>query len=51
MDTQAMALPSKGPVDKSIKYSPYPVITRTVFTDKERLELKQIIREVINEFI
>ena len=46
-----MSPPSKGPVDKSIEYPPYPVITRTIFTDKEKLEIKQMIREVINEFI
>lgn len=51
MDTQAMSSPNSGSVDINVEYVPYPVITRSVFTDKERLELKEMIREVINEFI
>ena len=51
MDTQAISPPSSGCVDINVEYPPYPVVKRNVFTDRERLELKEIIREVINEFI
>ena len=51
MDTQAISHQSSGSVDINVEYPPYPVVKRNVFTDRERFELKEIIREVINEFI
>ena len=51
MDTQAISPPSSGSVDINVEFPPYAVVKRNVFTDRERFELKEIIREVINEFI
>ena len=51
MDTQAMSPPTTGDIDIIVDYAPYPEVKRNVFTDRERFELKEIIREVINEFI
>ena len=51
MDTQAMSMPTTGNIDIKVKHSPFPAVKMNVFTDRERLELKEIIREVINEFI
>tara|TARA_B100000029_G_scaffold400977_1_gene400047 strand:+ start:1245 stop:1400 length:156 start_codon:yes stop_codon:yes gene_type:complete len=51
MDTQAISMPGSGSVDINVEYPPYPEVKRNVFTDRERFELKEIIREVINEFI
>ena len=50
IDTQGMTLPGKVPTDSQpVEYSPMPVPKRTVFTDMERKELKEIIHEVLNE--
>ena len=49
IDTQGMTLPGevpKGPV----AYPPMLVRKMTVFTDLERKELKQMFREVLNEW-
>ena len=55
IDTQGMG----GTVKKSSitkpnlppnEYGPFPVKHRTVFTDMEREELKEIIREVLDEY-
>ena len=50
IDTQGMSLPSNGNVDNDIQYTPMPVKKMTVFTDMEREELKQMMREVLNEY-
>ena len=50
MDTQAISLPSTEPVDINAEYPPYPVVKRNVFTDKEREELKEIFREVLDGY-
>jgi len=47
IDTQGMSLPGKS--KKSSSYEPMPVKTRTIFTEEERKELKQIIHEALDE--
>ncbi len=50
IDTQGMSLPGKAPTDsQAVECPPMPVPKRTVFTDMERKELKQIIHEVLDE--
>ena len=49
MDTQAISPPSSGSVDIKVEYAPYPQVIRNVFTDRERLELKEIINETLDE--
>tara|TARA_R100000458_G_C8171339_1_gene171711 strand:- start:328 stop:537 length:210 start_codon:yes stop_codon:yes gene_type:complete len=52
IDTQGMSGPSTGKVISSdIQYSPMPVKKMTVFTDLERKELKQMMREVLDEYL
>ena len=48
IDTQGMSLPGEVPTGP-VEYPPMPVKTTNIFTDLERKELKQIIREVLNE--
>ena len=51
IDTQGMSLPGKY-IKKSKKpssYEPMPVKVRTIFTPEERIELKQIINEALDE--
>ena len=48
IDTQGMTLPGEVPTGP-VEYPPMPVKTTNIFTDLERKELKQIIREVLNE--
>ena len=50
INTQGMSLPSNGDINTDIQYTPMPVKKMTVFTDMEREELKQIMREVLNEY-
>ena len=47
IDTQGMTFPSKSKVPS--RTDPMPVKTRTVFTPEERIELKQIINEALDE--
>ena len=47
IDTQGMSLPGKS--KKPSSYSPMPVKHRTIFTPEERMELKQIINEALDE--
>ena len=49
IDTQGMTLPSSEKVITNIPLTPMPVKKMTVFTDMEREELKDIIREVLHE--
>jgi hypothetical protein len=55
MDTQAMSGPvDKGPacsvlIDTDTTHLPFKPKVINAFTDQERDELKQIIREVLNE--
>ena len=51
MDTQGMSMPGTGHVDKDAVYPAYIPKKLTVFTDKEREELKQMVREVLDEYI
>ncbi len=50
MDTQAISPPSTEPVDINAEYPPFSPIKRNVFTDREREELKEIIREVLDGY-
>ena len=47
IDTQGMSLPGKS--KKPSSYAPMPVKHRTIFTPEERMELKQIINEALDE--
>ena len=47
IDTQGMSLPGKSKRPSS--YDPMPVKIRTIFTPEERIELKQIINEALDE--
>ena len=47
IDTQGMSLPGKS--KKPSRYDPMPVKHRTIFTPEERIELKQIIHEALDE--
>ena len=47
IDTQGMSLPGKS--KKPSSYAPMPVKNRTIFTEEERMELKQIIHEALDE--
>ena len=47
IDTQGMSLPGKS--NNPSSYDPMPVKIRTIFTPEERMELKQIIHEALDE--
>jgi len=49
IDTQGMSLPGKGPAIPQREYPPMVVPKRTVFTPQERIELKEIIHEALDE--
>ena len=52
IDTQGMSGPSTGKVISSnIQYKPMEVKKMTIFSDMEREELKQMMREVLNEYL
>ena len=52
IDTQGMSLPSSSGKKITINhYSPMPVKEMKVFTDQEVKELKQMMREVLNEYL
>ena len=51
IDTQGMSAPSTGKVTSSdIQYPPMKVKKMTIFNDKEREEIKQMVREVFDEY-
>ena len=50
MDTQGITAPSDKPIDRTIQYPPMKVKKRTVFTDMEREELKELFRQVLDEY-
>ena len=49
IDTQGMSIPSTGG-DVKIEYKPTHFKKLPVFTDMEREELKQMFREVLDEY-
>ena len=49
IDTQGMSVPSKSGTSTKREFSPMPVKHRTIFTPEERIELKQIIHEALDE--
>ena len=52
IDTQGISAPSTGKVVYSdIQYTPMPVKKMTIFNDIEKEELKQMMREVLNEYL
>ena len=51
MDTQGMSAPIEGFVKEVEEYPPYVPKKMTIFTDMEREELKQMMREVLNEYL
>ena len=50
IDTQGITAPSDKPVNRNIQYDPMPVKKMTIFNDIEREELKQMMREVLDEY-
>ena len=50
IDTQGRSLPSNKPINHDIQYPSMEFKKLTVFTDVEREELKQMMREVLNEY-
>ena len=52
IDTQGMSGPPVNTdiTDNTVTYSPMPVKKMTVFTDLERKELKQMMREVLEDY-
>ena len=50
IDTQGITAPSGKPIDRTIQYPPMPVKKKTVFTDLEREELKELFRQVLDEY-
>ena len=49
IDTQGMSVPSEGNANSEREIPPMPVKIRTIFTPEERMELKQIINEALDE--
>jgi hypothetical protein len=49
IDTQGMSVPSKSGNPTKREFPPMPVRHRTIFTPEERIELKQIINEALDE--
>ena len=49
IDTQGMSAPGEGNVSEVREYPPYIPKKITAFTDIEKEELKQMMREVLNE--
>ena len=49
MDTQGTSLPSESDTNSEREYPPMPVKKRTIFTPEERIELKEIINEALDE--
>ena len=49
IDTQGMTAGKGGGIDPDRVYAPLKVRKLNVFTDREREELKEIFREVLNE--
>ena len=49
IDTQGMSLPGVSNNNSQREYPPMPVRKRTIFTAEERLELKEIINEALDE--
>ncbi len=50
IDTQGISLPSDKPIDRNIQYEPMQVKKMRIFTDIEREEIKQMMREVLDEY-
>ena len=52
IDTQGISGPPVNTdiTDNTVTYSPMPVKKMTVFTDLERKELKQMMREVLEDY-
>ncbi len=51
IDTQGISLPTSCPIDNKTEYPPMDIIERTIFNDIERKELKQMFREVLDEYV
>jgi len=49
IDTQGMSIPSKDNTNSNREIPPMPVKHRTIFSIEERIELKQIINEALDE--
>ena len=51
IDTQGMSLPSTDVTDNTVEHEPMNFKKLTAFTEMEIEELKEIIREVLHEYI
>ena len=49
IDTQGMSIPSKSGTSTKREIPPMPVRHRTIFTEEERRELKDIVNEALDE--
>ena len=50
IDTQGITAPSDKPIDRTIQYPPMKVKKMTMFSEMEKEEIKQMIREVLDEY-
>ena len=51
IDTQGLSAPSDKPINHNIQYKPMQVKKMRIFNDMERDELKQMMREVLDEYV
>ena len=51
IDTQGLTAPSDKPINRNIQYKPMPVKKMHIFNDIEIKELKQMMREVLDEYV
>ena len=51
INTQGMSLTTGEVVENDVEYPPFKPTIRTVFSDIEREELKQIMKEALHEVI
>ena len=50
IDTQGLSAPSDKPIDRNIQYKPMQVRKMRIFSDMETEEIKQMIRDVLEEY-
>ena len=51
IDTQGMSAPGSASVDEFVESKPFQTKFIPAFTDQEIEELKQMMREVLNEYL
>ena len=50
IDTQGLSAPSDKPINRNIQYKPMQVRKMRIFSDMETEEIKQMIRDVLEEY-